>query len=356
MIILVYNTYNNQDGTYHVTEGHPPSASTKPFWTLRLEGYLENPSGTQPRGPPTEKFTSFFKRIVIQLDEEEYKEDSFIEWISNSASPHTDGFQISRKGSKDTTAKILLVRISLLSFWKRFTVKKYLDQYPPKYTLSAPLARMFNLNTSTKPNLMLLIWFYLKSKKLLDAQARKITCNETLKEIFECDSMELSELPEYLSKQLSPPEPVEINYTIRITGNPKEALQAFKLNIEDFNESQGMVKPYEKEITELDMKVRPLSTLILGNNILILKKKIAEAVKKINEKKRKRDFYQSFCLDPSKTLNLVLASKNNDERSKALLQKEEEVEERKSEFYYHPYLNNAVEKYFIQMKAEKRQK
>ena len=109
MKILIYNTHSNQEGTYHISNDKSFS-DNEPRWTLRIEGSVESQN---------KKFSSFFKKIIVQLDEADYKDDSFIEWDMNSLHP-SDGFEITRKGHKDTTAKILLVKKNLIWIQSNF--------------------------------------------------------------------------------------------------------------------------------------------------------------------------------------------------------------------------------------------
>jgi hypothetical protein len=92
--------HSNQEGSYHISNDKN-YIENEPRWTLRIEGSVESQN--------KKKFSSYLKKIIIQLDEEEYKDDSFIEWNINSLPP-SDGFEVTRKGYKDTTVKILLVK------------------------------------------------------------------------------------------------------------------------------------------------------------------------------------------------------------------------------------------------------
>ncbi|KAL0351139.1 UNVERIFIED_CONTAM: SWI/SNF complex component SNF12 [Sesamum radiatum] len=108
--IYVFNTFANQIRTIPKKPNAEP-----PTWTLRIVGrileegvdpdqgaMMQNPSSSYP------KFSSFFKRVTITLDQKLYPDNHLIIWDSaRSPAPH-EGFEVKRKGDQEFTASIRL--------------------------------------------------------------------------------------------------------------------------------------------------------------------------------------------------------------------------------------------------------
>lgn len=147
------------------------------------------------------KFTSYFKKVIISLDPTIFPEDNIIEW--NRTQDHSldsDGFEVHRAGTQDTPVKILL----------------YVAYSPPRYKLESGLSDTLNMHTDTRARIIVHLWQYIKKTGKQDEQDKKIFhLNEQLQKIFGKSTITFNELPELLRGHLAPPDPIEIDYTIR---------------------------------------------------------------------------------------------------------------------------------------------
>jgi len=81
--------------------------------------------------------------------------------------------------------------------------------------------------------------------------------------------------------------------------------------------------------------------------------KIQEQIEQINQQRLSRDFFMSFSEDPQEFINNWLVSQSHDLKSMADLNGNPE-EERKAEFYYEPWADEAVCRYFYSKVQQKR--
>ncbi|KAL0344132.1 UNVERIFIED_CONTAM: SWI/SNF complex component SNF12 [Sesamum angustifolium] len=142
---------------------------------------MQNPSSSYP------KFSSFFKRVTITLDQKLYPDNHLIIWDSaRSPAPH-EGFEVKRKGDQEFTASIRLE----------------MNYMPEKYKLSAALTELLGIEVDTRPRIIAAVWHYVKARKLqcpddpssfncdLPLQKRELNAllanTEKTKEIDACD-------------------------------------------------------------------------------------------------------------------------------------------------------------------------
>ncbi|KAL3567797.1 hypothetical protein D5086_030448 [Populus alba] len=108
--IYVFNTFANQTRTIPKKPNAEP-----PTWTLKVIGRIledgldpDQPGAVQKSNPLYPKFSSFFKRVTIQLDQRLYPDNHIIIWEhARSPAPH-EGFEVKRKGDKEFTVNIRL--------------------------------------------------------------------------------------------------------------------------------------------------------------------------------------------------------------------------------------------------------
>ena len=81
--------------------------------------------------------------------------------------------------------------------------------------------------------------------------------------------------------------------------------------------------------------------------------KIQEQIDLMNQLRLNRDFFMSFSDGPQEFINNWLVSQSNDLKSMADLNGNPE-EERKSEFFYEPWADEAVGRYFYNKVQQKR--
>lgn len=259
-----------------------------------------------------------------------------IEWQKQPNTPDFDVIEIKRKGDMNVKSKIIL----------------NLDSNPQKFKLSPALADLLDVKMETKPHIVMGIWNYCKNHKLQDIEDKRvIRCDNRLAQIFGYPQLHFSQLPELITPHLSRPDPVVIDYTIRVD---KQLTQSSKC--------------YDIEI-ELDSIVRQKMMNIVSSTqtqkeIMGLDDKIVQCVQSINNSKIKRDFLVQFSKEPVEFINKWIASQARD-LEVILGESKINLEEiRQSDFYKQPWMKEAVFHYlttkvfyilyFIQKKKKKK--
>lgn len=321
----IYNTHSNQEAIYHIDSSFGATLNDSPSWTLRMEGrVIENMGGGTNYNTPgirtsiNRKFSSFFSKIFIQLDKELYPENDIIEWHKAAQPYDCNGFEVKRPGNQETTAKIIL----------------HLDHQPPQYKLSSDLARILGMSgrAETRARILMQVWQYIKVNKLQDPEDRKtIINNPVLKEIFGCDRMQFSQIPQLLTEHLSPPEPYEIDFKIKLSGSAQQSERVFdiQVQIDDpaiINTTSATLDSSSKEIEQLD-------------------EQISRYIQQINKLKRKRDFILQFAKAPVEFINSYCDSQLRDYKITTSESKTLDEEERHSNYFYQPFVTEAVEQY-----------
>lgn len=295
-----------------------------PSWELRIEGRLTEDSRTQKR-----KFSSFFKSLVIELDSAIYGPDNhLIEWNRTPTITETDGFQVRRGGDLPVKCTILF----------------QLEHQPRHYKIDKRLARLLGKQTDTRPAIIIAIWQYIKNKSLQDQSDREYINNDKyLKQIFECKRMKFSEIPAKLNCLLSPPDPIVINHSIiRGIGETQRSIYEIDVEVEEnAKDSVGAFMMSTANVQELQQ----------------LEEKICDTLEAIKLTRTAFDLFTSFAKDPHQFTNRWLASHSNDltKSANAIDQPAgDSDEERRAEYYYQPWLQEAVCRYFYRKVQESR--
>lgn len=121
------------------------------------------------KAQPIQKFTSFFKSIIVELDRDpdmfpegnitevsvnwvllnkRHSNPSFFQWHKQASSTDSDGIELKRKGDVAVNARIILVP----------------DFNPNKYKVASGLSDLIMLKLATKPHVITEVWNYVKVK------------------------------------------------------------------------------------------------------------------------------------------------------------------------------------------------
>ncbi|XP_077513400.1 brahma-associated protein 60 isoform X2 [Amblyomma americanum] len=292
---------------------------TVPSWELRVEGRLleEQPKGESARGAKR-KFSSFFKSLVIELDKELYGPDNhLVEWHRTPTTTETDGFQVKRPGDKNVRCTILLL----------------LDYQPLQFKLDPRLARLLGIHTQTRPIIIAALWQYVKTHRLQDNHEREhINCDKYLEQIFQCQRMKFAEIPQRLHQLLHPPDPIVINHVISVEGPDTKKTACYDIDVEVDDPLKAQMNSFilstanQQEIQALDNKIH-------------------ETVETINQLKTNREFFLSFAKDPQQFISKWLVSQMRDLKTMTDVVGSPE-EERRADFYYQRWAQEAVCRYF----------
>lgn len=273
------------------------------------------------------KFSSFFKSLVIELDKDLYGPDNhLVEWHRTATTQETDGFQVKRPGDVNVRCTVLLM----------------LDYQPPQFKLDPRLARLLGIHTQTRPVIIQALWQYIKTHKLQDPHEREyVICDKYLQQIFESQRMKFSEIPQRLHALLMPPEPIIINHVISVDPNDQKKTACYDIDVE------------VDDTLKTQMNSFLLSTAS-QQEIAALDNKIHETIETINQLKTQREFMLSFARDPQGFINDWLQSQCRDLKTMTDVVGNPE-EERRAEFYFQPWAQEAVCRYFYSKVQQRRQ-
>ncbi|XP_076864717.1 SWI/SNF-related matrix-associated actin-dependent regulator of chromatin subfamily D member 1 [Brachyhypopomus gauderio] len=321
--IFISNTFNPAKPDAEDGEG------TVASWELRVEGRLLEDSAVSKYEATKQKrkFSSFFKSLVIELDKDLYGPDNhLVEWHRTPTTQETDGFQVKRPGDVGVRCTVLLM----------------LDYQPPQFKLDPRLARMLGIHTQTRPVIIQALWQYVKTHKLQDPHEREfINCDKYLQQIFETHRMKFSEIPQRLHALLMPPEPIIINHVISVDPNDQKKTACYDIDVE------------VDDTLKTQMNSFLLSTAS-QQEIAGLDNKIHETIETINQLKTQREFMLSFARDPQGFINDWLQSQCRDLKTMTDVVGNPE-EERRAEFYFQPWAQEAVCRYFYSKVQQRRQ-
>ncbi|EAW58121.1 SWI/SNF related, matrix associated, actin dependent regulator of chromatin, subfamily d, member 1, isoform CRA_b [Homo sapiens] len=217
-----------------------------------------------------------------------------------------------------------------------------LDYQPPQFKLDPRLARLLGIHTQTRPVIIQALWQYIKTHKLQDPHEREfVICDKYLQQIFESQRMKFSEIPQRLHALLMPPEPIIINHVISVDPNDQKKTACYDIDVE------------VDDTLKTQMNSFLLSTAS-QQEIATLDNKIHETIETINQLKTQREFMLSFARDPQGFINDWLQSQCRDLKTMTDVVGNPE-EERRAEFYFQPWAQEAVCRYFYSKVQQRRQ-
>uniref|UniRef100_A0AAR2IWD0 DM2 domain-containing protein n=1 Tax=Pygocentrus nattereri TaxID=42514 RepID=A0AAR2IWD0_PYGNA len=294
-------------------------AIKKPITQKRkLRIYISNTcTPGKPEGEEAEKVASWELRVEGKLLDD---------WHRMPTTQETDGFQVKRPGDVSVKCTLLLM----------------LDHQPPQYKLDPRLARLLGVHTQTRASIMQALWLYIKSNKLQDCHEKEyINCNRYFRQIFACPRMRFSEIPMKLAGLLQHPDPIVINHIISVDPNDQKKTACFDIDVE-------VDDPLKSQMTSF------LSSTTNQQEIAALEMKIHETIESINQLKTQRDFMLSFSNNPQDFIQDWLKSQSRDLKLMTDTAGNPE-EERRSEFYQAPWVQEAVGRYVFSKVQQRRQ-
>ncbi|BFZ02246.1 hypothetical protein BsWGS_05283 [Bradybaena similaris] len=300
-----------------------------PSWELRVEGRLLEDAASAKLSDSSKikrKFSSFFKSLVIELDKELYGLDNhLVEWHRTPSTQETDGFQVKRPGDQNVKCKVLLM----------------LDYQPMQFKLDHRLARLLGIHTQTRPFIVNALWQYIKTHKLQDSSEREyINCDKYFEQIFECKRMKFSEIPSKLQPLLMPPDPIIIHHVVTVEGPDAKKTACYDIDVEIDDTLKQQMNAFvmstqnQTEIANLDAKIH-------------------ETVENINMLKTQREFFLGFAKDPQEFISNFLISQTRDLKTMTDVVGNPE-EERRAEYFYEPWTNEGVNRYFYSLVQQRR--
>ncbi|KAK3546303.1 hypothetical protein QTP70_025701 [Hemibagrus guttatus] len=327
---MCYETVLDAEGraewTQHVAlkRGH---RMKKARFSQTIDKKLEYSINDHIPGKVKRKFSSFFKSLVIELDKDLYGPDNhLVEWHRTPTTQETDGFQVKRPGDVNVRCTLLLM----------------LDYQPPQFKLDPRLARLLGIHTQTRSCIIQALWQYIKTNKLQDSHDKEyINCDKYFQQIFDCPRLKFSEIPQRLTNLLLPPDPIVINHVISVDPNDQKKTACYDIDVE-------VEDPLKAQMSNF------LLSTANQQEIASLDNKIHETIESINQLKIQRDFMLSFSRDPKGYIQDWLKSQSRDLKLMTDVVGNPE-EERRAEFYYQPWSQEAVSRYFYCKIQQRRQ-
>ncbi|CAO3630561.1 unnamed protein product [Mucor hiemalis] len=327
--IFVSNTAADQNSELDEINNFEVNNENAPSWTLKIEGRLLDPLIPTKKAQPIQKFTSFFKSIIVELNRnpEMFPEGNIIEWHKQASANDTDGVEIKRKGDVNVNARIILVP----------------NYIPEKYKVGPGLSDLITVKLATKPNIITEMWNYIKQNQLQDEHDKRIIkCDDKLSQLFSVPQFQFSELPNLIDHHLSQPDPIVLQYTIRVDKQFNPGPKAYDMDVElDSVVRQKMMNVVAATQTQKD---------ILG-----LDDKIVQCVQSINNSKIKRDFLTQFSRNPIEFINKWINSQAKDLEAILGETKVNLEDVRQTDFYKQPWVKEAVFHYLTSKTQQRMQ-
>lgn len=317
--IYVFNTYANQIG------GLPQNTSAEsPSWSLKITGrILEDGIDPVAFGSPHisssvyPKFSSFFKKITVYLDQSAYPDNHVVLWESSRSPVARDGFVVKRKGDMEFTA---IVRLEM-------------DFVPEKFKLTPSLQDILGIEVETRPRIIAALWHYIKTRKLqMPGDASSFTCDPPLRKVFGVEKLKFSAVIQKITEHLTSLKPIHIEHRIKLSGNSPVGSTSYDVLVD---------VPFGLE----EERSRFLASLEKKEEIDALDRAISAAISRLHEHCHRRDFFLAFSHSPVEFINTLLASQARDLKLVGADTNRNKEKEHRSQFYDQPWIEDAVIRY-----------
>lgn len=316
--IYVFNTFANQEQAVAEANNESPS------WSLKIIGrILEEGSASASSGLPYKtsslypKFSTFFKKITIYLDQTLYADNHVILWENARSPAPQDGFEVTRNGNKEFTA---IIRIEM-------------NYSPEKFKLSPALVELLGIEVETRQRVMAALWHYVKVRNLqIPSDPSLFMCDPPLKKIFGEDKMRFNMVSLKMSHHFTPPPPIHLEHRIKLYGDCPSGNSCYDVMVD-------VPLVLEKDISAL------LANFEKKEEIDACNEAISDAIKKIQEHRRRRAFFLGFSQSPADFINGLIASQSRDLKLVAGDGNHNAEREHRSEFYNQPWAEDAVVRY-----------
>lgn len=309
--IYVFNTFTNQIRTIP----KKPNAEA-PTWTLKIVGRIledgvdpDQPGVVQKSNPLYPKFSSFFKRVTISLDQRLYPDNHVIMWENaRTPAPH-EGFEVKRKGDKEFNVNIRLE----------------MNYVPEKFKLSPALMEVLGIEVDTRPRIIGAIWHYVKARKLQNPNDPSFfNCDPPLQRVFGEERMKFTMVSQKISQHLFPPQPIHLEHKIKLSGNSPAGTACYDVLVD-------VPFPIQRELSAL------LANAEKNKEIDTCDEAICSAIKKIHEHRRRRSFFLGFSQSPVEFINALIESQSKDLKLVAGEASRSAEIERRSDFFNQPW-------------------
>ncbi|KAI3412750.1 SWIB domain-containing protein [Psidium guajava] len=323
--IYVFNTFLNQTPTNSEnTDGEPPLWSLKIIGRILEDGKDPVVGGTiQKAGLSHPKFSSFFKKITIYLDQSLYPDSHVILWDSERSPSLHEGFEVKRNGDKEFTVHIRLD----------------MNYVPEKFKLSPALSDVVGLDVSTRPRVLEAIWHYVKTRNLQSSgDPSFFMCDPPLQKVFGDEKMKFVMVPQKLSQHLTPPQPIHLEHRIKLSGSSPAGTTCCDVMMD-------LPIPLDKEMSAF------LDNIKKHQEIDSCDEKIISTIKEIHRHRWRRSFFRGFSQSPAEFINALIASQSRDLKLAAGDASRIMDKEHHPDFYNQSWVEDAVIRYLNRKSA-----
>ncbi|KAK6912981.1 SWIB/MDM2 domain [Dillenia turbinata] len=317
--IYVFNTFANQMRTIPKKPNAEP-----PTWTLKIIGRIledgvdpEQAAVNQRISALYPKFSTFFKRITISLDQRLYPDSHMIIWENARSPAPQEGFEVKRKGDKEFTVNVRLE----------------MNYVPEKFKLSPALMEVLGIEVDTRPRIIAAIWHYVRARKLQNPDDPTFfNCDPALQKVFGEPKMKFTMVSQKISQHLSPPQPIHLQHNIKLSGNSPAGNACYDTLVD-------VPFPIQKELSAL------LANTEKTKEIEACDEAICAAIRKIHEHRRRRAFFLGFSQSPVEFINALIESQSKDLKLVAGEASCSAEKEHRSNFFNQSWVEDAVIRY-----------
>ncbi|XP_045789595.1 SWI/SNF complex component SNF12 homolog isoform X2 [Trifolium pratense] len=317
--IYVFNTFANQIRTIPMKPNAEP-----PTWTLKVVGRIledgidpDQPGVVQKSSPMYPKFSAFFKRVIISLDQRLYPDNHVIVWENSRSPSPQEGFEVKRKGDKE-----FLVNIRL-----------EMNYAPEKFKLSPALTEVLGIEVETRPRIIAAIWHYVKARKLQNPNDPSFFhCDQALQKVFGEEKVKFTTVSQRISHHLFPPAPIVLEHQIKLSGNSPAGSACYDVTVD-------VPFPIQRELSAL------LANVEKNKEIETCDEAICGIIRKIHEHRRRRAFFLGFSQSPVEFINALIESQSRDLKAAAGEPSRSAEKERRADFFNQPWVEDAVIRY-----------
>ncbi|KAG4125218.1 hypothetical protein ERO13_D10G084200v2 [Gossypium hirsutum] len=305
--IYVFNTFANQLQTIPKKPNAEPPIGIDP----------DQPGFVNKTNPFYPKFSSFFKRVTISLDQRLYPDNHIIIWEHARSPTPQEGFEVKRKGEKEFTVNIRLE----------------MNYVPEKFKLSSALMEVLGIEVDTRPRILAAIWHYVKARKLQNPYDPSFfNCDAQLQKVFGEDRVKFTMVSQKISQHLSPPPPIHLEHKIKLSGNSPAGNACYDVVVD-------VPFPIQRELSAL------LANGEKSKEIDACDEAICATIRKIHDHCRRRAFFLGFSQSPVEFINALVQSQSQDLKMVAGEPSRSAEKERRSDFFNQSWVEDAVIRY-----------
>ncbi|VFQ93953.1 unnamed protein product [Cuscuta campestris] len=317
--IYVFNTFANQ------TQIAPRKPNAEPpTWTLKIVGRIleegmdpDQAAMLQKSNFIYPKFSTFFKRVTISLDQKLYPDNHIIVWDSARSPVSHEGFEVKRKGDQEFTVNIRLE----------------LNYSPEKFRLSLALTEVLGVEVDTRARIISAIWHYVKARKLqCPDDPSYFNCDPPLQKVFGEGKVKFTTVAQKITSHLSPPQPIHLEHRVKLSGDNPAGSACYDVLVD-------VPFPIQRELNAL------LANTVKTNEISACDEAICSAIRKVHEHRRRRAFFLGFSQSPVEFINALIDSQGKDLKLVTAEPVHDVERDRRSEFYSQPWVEDAVIRY-----------